>query len=302
MLLCIYVAFHSMRTAMSSDRDILLSVHRHQRYSLASTPCLEPALPPRRCLALVLAGLASIVGCALVAAPHVAHFLSSAPPVALPRAATTWPARGHRTTPSVPNFKAGASHPVHGSENDLRRASRGPLAPQTRFAATMTPAVTRSFLAVAAAVAGAVGCALAAVWRATRRAPRATPRLAPQIMSMAAVSGSGDEAEAGQSGPGTVAGASAKGGAGAVDGAERATGAPGENGIPPPRDGDYVDMFCRGVNELMKRSVIKSVRDRVEVCIRWWRCGGVVEGCVEVCVGQWLCGCGCRAKVVWRFV
>jgi len=32
---------------------------------------------------------------------------------------------------------------------------------------------------------------------------------------------------------------------------------------PPPKDGDYVDSFCRGTNALMKTLVLKSFRDKV---------------------------------------
>jgi hypothetical protein len=32
---------------------------------------------------------------------------------------------------------------------------------------------------------------------------------------------------------------------------------------PPVKDGDYIDMFCRGANALMKQSVLKSFRDKV---------------------------------------
>ncbi len=34
---------------------------------------------------------------------------------------------------------------------------------------------------------------------------------------------------------------------------------------PPPKDGDYVDMFCRGTNALMKQAVLPSFRSRVEL-------------------------------------
>jgi hypothetical protein len=34
---------------------------------------------------------------------------------------------------------------------------------------------------------------------------------------------------------------------------------------PPPRDGDYVDIFCRGTNMLMKQAVLPSFRRRVEL-------------------------------------
>lgn len=34
---------------------------------------------------------------------------------------------------------------------------------------------------------------------------------------------------------------------------------------PPPKDGDYIDMFCRGTNDLMKKAVVQSFRDKVEM-------------------------------------
>jgi hypothetical protein len=34
---------------------------------------------------------------------------------------------------------------------------------------------------------------------------------------------------------------------------------------PPPKDGDYIDMFCRGTNDLMKKTVVQSFRDKVEM-------------------------------------
>eukprot|EP00277_Geminigera_cryophila_P012907 CAMPEP_0179443326 /NCGR_PEP_ID=MMETSP0799-20121207/26760_1 /TAXON_ID=46947 /ORGANISM="Geminigera cryophila, Strain CCMP2564" /LENGTH=299 /DNA_ID=CAMNT_0021229233 /DNA_START=33 /DNA_END=932 /DNA_ORIENTATION=+ len=33
----------------------------------------------------------------------------------------------------------------------------------------------------------------------------------------------------------------------------------------PPKEGDYVDIFCRGTNSLMKQLVLKSFRDKVEM-------------------------------------
>lgn len=34
---------------------------------------------------------------------------------------------------------------------------------------------------------------------------------------------------------------------------------------PPPKEGDYVDILCRGTNSLMKKLVLKSFRDKVEM-------------------------------------
>ena len=34
---------------------------------------------------------------------------------------------------------------------------------------------------------------------------------------------------------------------------------------PPPRDGDYVDIFCRGVNGLMEQSVVGPIKAVAQV-------------------------------------
>ena len=34
---------------------------------------------------------------------------------------------------------------------------------------------------------------------------------------------------------------------------------------PPPKEGDYVDIFCRGTNALMKSLVLQKFRDKVDM-------------------------------------
>lgn len=34
---------------------------------------------------------------------------------------------------------------------------------------------------------------------------------------------------------------------------------------PPPKNGDFVDIFCRGTNNLMKQVVLPSFREKVEM-------------------------------------
>ena len=42
-------------------------------------------------------------------------------------------------------------------------------------------------------------------------------------------------------------------------------GPPAGFNVPPPKDGDYVDIFCRGINGLMEQSVVGPVRAVAQV-------------------------------------